>query len=75
MAKQAESEAEKRPATPEDDEEDPIADLIGNYGPWQLKLTFLLSLCSFPCTFHIFSPTFIVSTENNHLSYITNVLL
>ena len=43
------------------EERDPIAEVIGNYGLYQLKITFLLSLCSFPCTFHIFSPTFVVS--------------
>ncbi|XP_046670851.1 organic cation transporter protein-like isoform X2 [Homalodisca vitripennis] len=37
---------------------DPIAQLIGNFGRWQFMLTFLLSLFNFPCTFHIFSPTF-----------------
>ncbi|XP_054272402.1 organic cation transporter protein isoform X2 [Macrosteles quadrilineatus] len=39
-------------------ESDPISAAIGDFGRWQFMLTFLLSLFNFPCTFHIFSPTF-----------------
>lgn len=39
-------------------EEDPISVAVGEYGRWQLLMTFLLALFSFPCTFHIFAPTF-----------------
>ncbi|XP_073955115.1 organic cation transporter protein-like isoform X3 [Choristoneura fumiferana] len=37
---------------------DVVSAAIGNYGRWQLLMTFLLSLFSFPCTFHIYLPTF-----------------
>ncbi|XP_022192162.1 organic cation transporter protein isoform X2 [Nilaparvata lugens] len=37
---------------------DPISQSIGEFGRWQFLLTFLLSLVNFPCTFHIFAPTF-----------------
>ncbi|XP_075975349.1 organic cation transporter protein-like isoform X2 [Anticarsia gemmatalis] len=37
---------------------DVVATVIGNYGRWQLLMTFLLSLFSLPCTFHIYLPTF-----------------
>lgn len=42
------------------DEEDAdiISTSVGEYGRWQLQLTFLLSLFNVPCTFHIFAPTF-----------------
>ncbi|XP_050674807.1 organic cation transporter protein-like isoform X2 [Leptidea sinapis] len=46
---------------PEDDEsgsEDVVSKIIGEYGRWQLLMTALLSLFSFPCTFHIYLPTF-----------------
>ncbi|XP_017782628.1 PREDICTED: organic cation transporter protein-like isoform X2 [Nicrophorus vespilloides] len=41
-----------------EEEEDIISTSIGEYGRWQLMLTFLLSLLNIPCTWHIFSPTF-----------------
>ncbi|GLV31841.1 uncharacterized protein CBL_07601 [Carabus blaptoides fortunei] len=41
-----------------DEEEDPISSAIGQYGRWQLLITFLLSLFNIPCTWHIFVPTF-----------------
>lgn len=40
------------------DSADPVSQLVGDFGRWQFMLTFLLSLFNFPCTFHIFSPTF-----------------
>ncbi|XP_063362482.1 organic cation transporter protein-like isoform X1 [Cydia amplana] len=40
------------------EETDVVSQAIGNYGRWQLLMTFLLSLFSFPCTFHIYLPTF-----------------
>lgn len=43
----------------EDDEDDDlISEAIGEFGRWQLQLTFLLSLFNIPCTWHIFAPTF-----------------
>ncbi|XP_046398714.1 organic cation transporter protein-like isoform X2 [Ischnura elegans] len=43
----------------EDEEEfDPVTDAIGDFGKWQLRLTFLLSLLNFPCTWHIYAFTF-----------------
>ncbi|KAL4716166.1 hypothetical protein ACJJTC_013943 [Scirpophaga incertulas] len=52
------SNKEKSRASPEPEQEDVVASIIGNYGRWQLLITFLLSLFSFPCTFHIYLPTF-----------------
>lgn len=40
------------------EEEDLISSAIGNFGKWQLCLTFALSLVNIPCTWHIFVPTF-----------------
>ncbi|XP_045523094.1 organic cation transporter protein-like isoform X2 [Pieris brassicae] len=50
----------EKPRIPDDEESGPdvVSALIGEYGRWQLLMTFLLSLFSFPCTFHIFLPTF-----------------
>ncbi|CAH1636438.1 unnamed protein product [Spodoptera littoralis] len=42
----------------EDEGPDVVADVIGKFGRWQLLMTFLLSLFSLPCTFHIYLPTF-----------------
>lgn len=39
-------------------DKDVVSSIIGDYGRWQLLMTFLLSLFSFPCTFHIYLPTF-----------------
>lgn len=51
-----------RTASPVEDEgPDVVASVIGQYGRWQLLMTFLLSLFSLPCTFHIYLPTFTVS--------------
>ncbi|XP_075227145.1 organic cation transporter protein-like isoform X2 [Lycorma delicatula] len=50
-------EKQQQPQT-EKTSSDPISQSIGNFGRWQFLLTFLLSLVNFPCTFHIFSPTF-----------------
>lgn len=42
----------------EEEEEDIISNAIGEFGRWQLLLTFILSLVNIPCTWHIFMPTF-----------------
>lgn len=42
----------------EDEAPDVVSTVIGNYGRWQMLMTFLLSLFSLPCTFHIYLPTF-----------------
>ncbi|CAG9773021.1 unnamed protein product [Ceutorhynchus assimilis] len=42
----------------EEEEEDIISNAIGEFGRWQLLLTFILSLVNIPCTWHIFAPTF-----------------
>ncbi|XP_076258162.1 organic cation transporter protein-like isoform X1 [Rhynchophorus ferrugineus] len=39
-------------------DEDIISKSIGDFGRWQLLLTFILSLVNIPCTWHIFAPTF-----------------
>lgn len=41
-----------------DEEEDIVSTAIGEFGRWQLLMTFLLSLFNIPCTWHIFAPTF-----------------
>lgn len=48
----------KTPPITSTDEDDVISRTIGEYGRWQLYLTFLLSLVNIPCTWHIFAPTF-----------------
>ncbi|KAL1509462.1 hypothetical protein ABEB36_004191 [Hypothenemus hampei] len=45
-------------STSEEQEEDVISSAIGEFGRWQLLLTFILSLVNIPCTWHIFVPTF-----------------
>lgn len=45
-------------AEADDQEDDIISQAIGEYGRWQLTLTFLLSLVNIPCTWHIFVPNF-----------------
>ncbi|XP_063826794.1 organic cation transporter protein-like isoform X2 [Ostrinia nubilalis] len=55
---QVSREKTKAQATAEDEQADVVSRVIGNYGRWQLLITFLLSLFSFPCTFHIYLPTF-----------------
>lgn len=42
----------------DEDETDVISKCIGEFGRWQLQLTFILSLFNIPCTWHIFIPTF-----------------
>ncbi|XP_030027828.2 organic cation transporter protein isoform X1 [Manduca sexta] len=42
----------------DDEGPDVVSTIIGKYGRWQLLMTFLLSLFSLPCTFHIYLPTF-----------------
>ncbi|CAB3226717.1 unnamed protein product [Arctia plantaginis] len=50
--------------TPSETEEpDVVTTVIGNYGRWQLLMTFLLSLFSLPCTFHIYLPTFTAAVK------------
>jgi OCT family organic cation transporter-like MFS transporter 4/5 len=44
--------------TDEGEAEDPIAQAVGEFGRWQLQLTFFLSLFNIPCTWHIFALTF-----------------
>ncbi|XP_066998646.2 organic cation transporter protein [Anabrus simplex] len=41
-----------------EEDQDPVSQLVGEFGRWQLQLTFLLSLFNFPCTWHIFASTF-----------------
>lgn len=45
-------------ASPKLLEADVVSQCIGDFGRWQLHITFLLSLLNFPCTFHIYAPTF-----------------
>lgn len=53
------SKEKSRAVSPVDSEgPDIVSTVIGNYGRWQLLMTFLLSLFSLPCTFHIYLPTF-----------------
>lgn len=44
--------------TKKNEDEDLISSAIGEFGKWQLYLTFALSLVNIPCTWHIFAPTF-----------------
>jgi hypothetical protein len=44
--------------TDEEEADDPISQSVGEFGRWQLQLTFLLSLFNIPCTWHIFALTF-----------------
>jgi OCT family organic cation transporter-like MFS transporter 4/5 len=44
--------------TDEGEVEDPISQAVGEFGRWQLQLTFFLSLFNIPCTWHIFALTF-----------------
>ncbi|CAG9858089.1 unnamed protein product [Phyllotreta striolata] len=53
----------KKKHDPEDD--DAISKAIGEFGKWQLLLTFALSLFNIPCTFHIFAPTFHVGERRS----------
>ncbi|XP_063233832.1 organic cation transporter protein-like isoform X2 [Bacillus rossius redtenbacheri] len=52
----------RRPDEPpqpgEEEDDDPVSRAVGEFGRWQLRLTFLLSLFNVPCTFHIFALTF-----------------
>nr|XP_022904017.1 organic cation transporter protein-like isoform X1 [Onthophagus taurus] len=45
----------------EDEDNDVVTRAIGSFGKWQLQMTFLLSLFNIPCTFHIYSPTFLAN--------------
>jgi hypothetical protein len=47
-----------KPKREEGETEDPISQAVGEYGRWQLQLTFFLSLFNIPCTWHIFALTF-----------------
>ncbi|KAF4518356.1 hypothetical protein B566_EDAN007083 [Ephemera danica] len=44
-------------AAPEE-EQDIVSQAVGDYGPWQLRLTFLLAMFNLPCTWHIMAITF-----------------
>lgn len=44
--------------TKRNEDEDLISSAIGDFGKWQLFLTFALSLVNIPCTWHIFVTTF-----------------
>ncbi|XP_049783375.1 organic cation transporter protein-like [Schistocerca cancellata] len=37
---------------------EPVSQLIGDFGRWQLLMTLALALFNVPCTWHIFVPTF-----------------
>lgn len=50
--------ASVKPKRNEEETEDPISQAVGEYGRWQLQLTFFLSLFNIPCTWHIFALTF-----------------
>lgn len=50
------SETKQDDSQPE--EQDVISKSIGDFGRWQLTLTFLLSLFNLPCTWHIYALTF-----------------
>lgn len=41
-----------------EEKKDAISKSIGDFGRWQLQLTFLLSLFNLPCTWHIYAMTF-----------------
>ncbi|XP_059474531.1 organic cation transporter protein-like isoform X2 [Neocloeon triangulifer] len=47
-----------READEAQEENDVVADVIGEYGSWQLRLTFLLALFNIPSTWHIMAYTF-----------------
>lgn len=47
-------------------QKDAVSECIGEFGRWQLLITFLLSLFNFPCTFHIFAPTFEAAVPGYH---------
>lgn len=42
----------------DEEEIDVISKIIGEFGRWQLQITFIISLFNIPCTWHIFVPTF-----------------
>lgn len=49
--------------TKKKEDDDLISSAIGDYGKWQLYLTFALSLVNIPCTWHIFVPTFHAASQ------------
>lgn len=53
----------QNPSSPESPD-DVISAAIGEYGRWQLLITFLLSLFNIPCTWHIFVPTFSAASRD-----------
>ncbi|XP_066252578.1 organic cation transporter protein-like isoform X1 [Euwallacea similis] len=57
-AKTQEMPERSKSSSSEEEEEDIVSNAIGEFGRWQLLLTFLLSLVNIPCTWHIFVPTF-----------------
>ncbi|XP_011555935.3 organic cation transporter protein isoform X2 [Plutella xylostella] len=56
------SRERKAPARPAD--QDLVSAAIGDYGRWQLLITFLISLFSFPCTFHMYMSNFTVAKSD-----------
>lgn len=46
------------PSNLQEEEKDIISEAIGEFGPWQLRMTCLLAFFNVPCTFHIYVPTF-----------------
>nr|CAD7456577.1 unnamed protein product [Timema tahoe] len=46
-------------APPEGEEKDPITEAVGEFGPWQLRLTFLLALVNIPLMWRLDIPTYI----------------
>ncbi|XP_031334748.1 organic cation transporter protein-like [Photinus pyralis] len=62
------------------DEDDVMSKTIGDYGKWQLQMTFLLALVNIPCTWHIVSFTFqaaerhVTCARSNSLENTTPIL-
>uniref|UniRef100_A0A146LK24 Organic cation transporter protein n=2 Tax=Lygus hesperus TaxID=30085 RepID=A0A146LK24_LYGHE len=56
------SDGGHREAGGSDPETDVVTKCVGDFGRWQLLITFILSMVNFPCTFHIFAPTFLAGT-------------
>jgi hypothetical protein len=48
----------KEEAAEQQEEDDVVSEVIGQFGSWQLRLTFLLALFNIPCTWHIMVYTF-----------------
>ncbi|XP_065353335.1 organic cation transporter protein-like isoform X2 [Cloeon dipterum] len=52
------SDSRPKDEAQQDEEEDVVADVIGEFGSWQLRLTFLLAMFNIPSTWHIMAYTF-----------------